>query len=418
MPPLNASAVAMARVDAFWRGEKVDASLHLCLNRCRQVRNGKCDDKSSCREGMDCSDCGVRSYRQPPVGRSPRRRAAWRRWVSPSALSDVCLCTLMTADRIPSLHRLARSWGHYLSVAYLADAFEADAARGFDLLKLEGQPMPHADMLTLSVVEDRGYRQPLNRFPFNLLRNVAVAASPVDFVCLVDVDFVAYPLPTPSCATCHAAARLRRWLPLLRLTPHLALVLPAFEARASSTEGAAAMRRVRSKRDVAARVRGGLAEAFAFSQYPLGHACDEASRWLSERRPYLMSYQFGCEPYVLYNRRTHGVLLRTALTPPAHAARLRLSAHATRKRSDPDVYIYTYICNTYAYDELADVSDAATEPPTRQARHPHIHTRAHTHTHVHTHSQARHPSCGRCLSPTARTASRSHTSSQPGALSS
>jgi hypothetical protein len=64
------------------------------------------------RRCMDYSDCGVRTIRQPTGERLPRRRiAAWRRWVAPAVLSDMCLCTLMTADRVPSLHRLARSWG-------------------------------------------------------------------------------------------------------------------------------------------------------------------------------------------------------------------------------------------------------------------------------------------------------------------
>ena len=102
--PRNATAAALARVAAFWAGTPVEPQLQLCLNRCRRARNGACDDRAACREGMDCSDCGVRAFRQPAAGRSQRRRAAWRRWVSPDALSsDVTLCTLMTADRVPSL---------------------------------------------------------------------------------------------------------------------------------------------------------------------------------------------------------------------------------------------------------------------------------------------------------------------------
>lgn len=155
----NASSSLMARVTDFWRtGAVAGGDLHLCLNRCRRGRNGVCEDKggSVCREGMDCSDCGVRTLRPVRPGGSSRRRAAWRRWVPPAKLTDVCLCTLMTSDRVPSLHRLARSWGHTLSVAYLADDFEADAARGLDLLLLDGLPVPHSERLTLSVVEDRG----------------------------------------------------------------------------------------------------------------------------------------------------------------------------------------------------------------------------------------------------------------------
>jgi hypothetical protein len=124
------TSVTMGRVHANWRGAPAPRTLPLRLNRCRRARNGRCEDRASaggqqqqqqqlpptssteCREGMDCSDRGVRTIRQPTGERSPRRRiAAWRRWVAPAVLSDVCLCTLMTADRVPSLHRLARSWG-------------------------------------------------------------------------------------------------------------------------------------------------------------------------------------------------------------------------------------------------------------------------------------------------------------------
>ena len=314
----NVTSATMVRVHAHWRGAPAPRTLQLCLNRCRRARNGRCEDRASaggqqqqlpptsstaCREGMDCSDCGVRTIRQPTGERSPRRRiAAWRRWVAPAVLSDVCLCTLMTADRVPSLHRLARSWGHLLSVAYLADRFEEDAARGFELLRLEGTPVPHEGLLTLSVVEDRGYRTPRNRFPFNLLRNVAVSASVADFVCLVDVDFVAYPAPSLGCAECAAAAKLRRWLPVLRVTPHLALVLPAFDLKPGG--GAEPPEpELRTKRDLAERVAAGRAEPFAFAQYPMGHACDRSARWLHADAPYATPYVFGCEPYLVYNRR-------------------------------------------------------------------------------------------------------------------
>ena len=298
----NITAVSMARVHAFWRGERPQG-LQLCLNRCRRSRNGVCEDHSACREGMDCNDCGVRTIHPSQPGHQYRRRALWRRWVSPPASSDICLCTLMTADRVPSLHRLARSWGHLLSVAYLADDFERDATRGFRLLHFDGRPVPHADLLTLSIVEDRSYRQPHNRFPFNLLRNIAVSASVADFVCLVDVDFVAYPQPSPACPSCRAVARLRRWLPLLRLAPHIALVLPAFDLRESPSGPAAPVSALRGKSDIAARMQAGAAEAFAFTQYPLGHACDNVSRWMNSSAPYALRYAFGCEPYLVYNRR-------------------------------------------------------------------------------------------------------------------
>lgn len=46
-----------------------------------------------------------------------------------------------------------------------------------------------------------------------------------------------------------------------------------------------------------------LSTCSAHSQYPLGHACDNATRWLNAEKPFLAKYTFGCEPYILYNKR-------------------------------------------------------------------------------------------------------------------
>jgi len=251
---------------------------------------------------MDCSDCGVRSYREPPPlpvhsnrprrvadSRLARRRAVWRRFVAPTSVMEVCLCTLMTADRVPSLHRLASSWTSLLSVAYLADDFEADAAAGFKLLELDGRSVPHKEQLTLSVVEDRGYRAPRSRFPFNLLRNIAVDAAPTDFVCLVDVDFVLYPHVSPNCRGCQASTRLKKWLPLLRLTPHLALVLPAFDgnAAAASLGGSSSetghrskerLETISTKRGIARLFRNGNAEGLCAPDNCPTDTCPPAAR--------------------------------------------------------------------------------------------------------------------------------------------
>ena len=55
----------------------------------------------------------------------------------------------------------------------------------------DGRAVPYQEQLTLSIVEDRGYRQPANRFPFNLLRNIASDGCPAstDAVLLLDANF-------------------------------------------------------------------------------------------------------------------------------------------------------------------------------------------------------------------------------------
>ena len=134
------------------------------------MRNGVCeDDGASCSEGEDCTDCGPREL--PPLRTGTKaqraaRRATLRHWSA--AELDICLCTIATVDRIASLHRLAQSWEWLMSVAYLAEPgqFERDSSMPAD--ELLHFP-PHMDKLTLTVVEDRNYRAPRNRFPLNLL---------------------------------------------------------------------------------------------------------------------------------------------------------------------------------------------------------------------------------------------------------
>eukprot|EP00965_Chrysotila_dentata_P121260 4009304-Pleurochrysis_carterae.AAC.1 len=76
--------------------------------------------------------------------------------------------------------------------------------------------------------------------------------------------------------------------------PRLAFVLPAFDS----------VRRVSSKSDVRQlwNTSGGP-EQFAVHQYPLGHVCDLATKWLFTNDSYEFPYQFGCEPYLLLSRR-------------------------------------------------------------------------------------------------------------------
>ena len=76
------------------------------------------------------------------------------------------------------------------------------------------------------------------------------------------------------------------------------------DARGGSRAGPRRRARARDAQALArAPLPSGAAESFAYSQYALGHACDQSARWLSSHEPFLTDYAFGCEPYLLYNRR-------------------------------------------------------------------------------------------------------------------
>ena len=171
---------------------------------------------------------------------------------------DVCVATIMTVDRVSSLHRLARSWSGELSVAFLSSDFATDRERGIALLELDGKPPPQPERITLALVRDEGYRAPRNRFPFNLLRNRAVGACLAAAVLTVDVDFVLGG-GGASLGADGTGRALRRLAASLDAHSNTAYVLPAFEVggEAAADGGIASQQRLAliQQRTVCARVR-------------------------------------------------------------------------------------------------------------------------------------------------------------------
>ena len=140
--------------------------------------------------------------------------------------SNVCLLTIMTQERTASLHRMLGVWDGYVSIALLVDVYDEAAAEGINLLKYHGELPRAPQRITLSIVEDRGYRSPYNRFPYNVLRNVALEGCTAEYVMAADVDFV----PFSSIGT-SPSANLRRSLNELNVRDGAknVLVLAAFE---------------------------------------------------------------------------------------------------------------------------------------------------------------------------------------------
>jgi hypothetical protein len=71
---------------------------------------------------------------------------------------DVCLATIMTADRVSSFHRLAAAWPWLISVAYLSDDMAQDRRLGLRLLSTGGNKPQRPERITLALVADEGYR--------------------------------------------------------------------------------------------------------------------------------------------------------------------------------------------------------------------------------------------------------------------
>lgn len=187
-------------------------------------------------------------------------------------LSNVCLLTIMTQERLASLHRMLLSWDGWVSIAMLveADEYASLAGAGPDMaLRYRGRSVAAPERVALALVSDVGYRAPSNRFPYNLLRNAALRGCEATYVFAADVDFVPYPV-RPS-------ARLRSRLEELEVRPGSknVLVVAAFEQvgpRPSEAEGAAL-----DKPALRQLVGSGDLISFASAVYERGHECDQAS---------------------------------------------------------------------------------------------------------------------------------------------
>mmetsp|Transcript_37633 Transcript_37633/g.91591 ORF Transcript_37633/g.91591 Transcript_37633/m.91591 type:complete len:450 (+) Transcript_37633:13-1362(+) len=218
-----------------------------------------------------------------------------------SAMPGVCVATVATASRLINLHRLAATWSGVLSVAYLTSDLEGDSARGIHVLATQLQALPaNPNRFSLTLVEDVGYLSPLDRFPTNLLRNVATEGCPSgsDAILMIDVDFEI------CCGAEEAIERsLNQYADAVRRSERsLSFVLPAFEFSPSAPGD---LTHIRDKNHLNTLIKGGLVNVFQEAVAPSSHACDRATDWLNIAPwgPAIPTeYTFACEPYTLYSR--------------------------------------------------------------------------------------------------------------------
>jgi len=204
----------------------------------------------------------------------------------------------MTQERRASLHRMLAAWDGYISIALLVDDYAHAVAQGMHVLAYQGRPVPAPERVTLTIIEDQGYRSPANRFPYNMLRNAALRGCEAEYVMAADVDFV--PLPARPSQT------LRRHLAALevRAGSPTAVVLAAFEQveldgqmpKTVLPHAASGQAPALDKVQLQAMVASGEAIGFASNVYEMGHKCDRAANFFSASQPYATQYEFGCEP--------------------------------------------------------------------------------------------------------------------------
>ena len=206
--------------------------------------------------------------------------------------SDVCAMTIMDGARMSSLRRLSDSWAAPLSVAVLADRNSDEVSwshRSEEAVVVALAGFRRRELLRATLVENTGFDCP-PRFPFNLLRNVALSRCTERRVLVVDVDFVPHP----------ADEALPQRLSALSLAPNEALVLPAFEPTARWVAGhAAGLPAVMSKIDLRALVSSGGMVSFGDPSgtrdaWRAGHLCTKSGRWLNHSKSHEVQH---CHPY-------------------------------------------------------------------------------------------------------------------------
>lgn len=209
-----------------------------------------------------------------------------------------CLATILDASRLPRISRLADAWPGPISAAVLAST-EADLVEEEVHVRTAVAAVHERQRMRMTLVENTGFACP-SRFPFNMLRNIALSRCVEPLVLIVDVDFV--PMPARR-----AGVLLRQ---LAATTgPHAAIVLPAFEAVGTSSphESNAALANVQ-KHELRELLRTGMvvpfgAEGGTREQWLPAHSCTQTDRWLEATSPFEIHHchpQY--EPYVLLPR--------------------------------------------------------------------------------------------------------------------
>jgi glycosyltransferase-like protein LARGE len=236
---------------------------------------------------------------------------AWRS-ARPRAVDDVTLVTNLDRGRLAMLADQCATWGGPLSAAvYLAldarappaerAAAAAELAAELAALHAVAEARAAGCALDLALVTEERLAEEMWAYPYNTMRNQALARAATRLVLLLDADFLV------SDGFRDEALRPAAWAALLDATHarRQALVLPAFETRAGLELGAgaatAAAAAAADKRGLKRMFDGGDVTRFA-PFYRRGHSATDYARWFASAAGYEVVPETGYEPYLLLSR--------------------------------------------------------------------------------------------------------------------
>ena len=194
------------------------------------------------------------------------------------------------------LQRLAINWHAPISAAVLVDNKSASVWYDSSMAAVQSSLVKFRHV-RVTLVENLGYNCP-PRYPFNLLRNIALRRCTEPRVMIIDVDFVPHP----------ANKALPSTLAEVGLELKEVLVLPAFDFPARATQSTPSQFATIDKPALRRLVAQGKLLTFGDPQgsrdpWPLGHACTLTNKWLSHSSTYRIRH---CnpwyEPYVVLHR--------------------------------------------------------------------------------------------------------------------
>ncbi|KAK9805256.1 hypothetical protein WJX72_009116 [[Myrmecia] bisecta] len=233
----------------------------------------------------------------------------------PPEPSQVTLATQLNMDRLDMLRNQCILWAGPLAVVVYAPIWRGR------LLSLENQALNNTAVeelpgqlegfirraeaggsctLTMELVsEDLGAWMDLALYPFNALRNRALALVQTELVLLLDADFL------PSLSLSAALAQPQALAELKRLADaRFAVVLPAFATPDAAPDATLVTRLVGEGKPAAvAAFAAGQIVGFQLERYPKGHASTNYQRWVTAKKPYLTDYDEGYEPYLIVARK-------------------------------------------------------------------------------------------------------------------
>ncbi|KAK9796664.1 hypothetical protein WJX73_002272 [Symbiochloris irregularis] len=228
----------------------------------------------------------------------------------PRSPSDITIVTQCSVDRLPMLREQCKSWLGITSVAVYwplmffqannTDSIKAavDTVQQFHTA-LEAEGWCRMDMALVSEVVKT---HDLWAYPYNALRNQALARAATEVVLLLDADFV---------VSAGLHERLSASTQFAALTEDTAaqrnaIVLPAFETEASlgiEAGGQIATDAQKSNKEQLKELFDSR-KIIQFAEfYPVGHRSTNYKKWFTTSIPYSIKFKSGYEPYVLVSRR-------------------------------------------------------------------------------------------------------------------